>query len=77
MSILDNSSPDAYLDDKRSGITSTSPASNYVGINQSITYGTSKAPILNTTAGIVDTGTTLLLIATGIKTSLHACWGLY
>ncbi|KAI1786454.1 acid protease [Ganoderma leucocontextum] len=44
-------------------ITSTSPASNYVGIDQSIAYG-SGTTILSTTAGITDTGTTLLLIAT-------------
>jgi len=44
-------------------ITSTSPASNYWGIDQSVTYGDSTT-ILDTTAGIVDTGTTLLLLAT-------------
>ncbi|KAH8100001.1 acid protease [Cristinia sonorae] len=44
-------------------ITSTSPASHYWGIDQSISYGDSEV-ILNTTAGIVDTGTTLLLLAT-------------
>ncbi|KAF8264556.1 acid protease [Lactarius quietus] len=42
--------------------TTTSPASFYWGINESITYGTTT--ILSTTAGIVDTGTTLILIAT-------------
>ncbi|EJC98896.1 acid protease [Fomitiporia mediterranea MF3/22] len=44
-------------------ITSTSPASNYWGIDQSITYGNSGTQILDTTAGIVDTGTTLLYLA--------------
>lgn len=44
-------------------LTTTSPASDYWGIDQSITYGGST--ILSTTAGIVDTGTTLILIATG------------
>ncbi|THH13076.1 hypothetical protein EW146_g7101 [Bondarzewia mesenterica] len=44
------------------GITSTSPASAFWGIDQSIRYGTSN-PILSTTAGIVDTGTTLILLA--------------
>ncbi|KIJ62534.1 hypothetical protein HYDPIDRAFT_114177 [Hydnomerulius pinastri MD-312] len=44
-------------------ITTTSPASNYWGIDQSVSYGDSTT-ILNTTAGIVDTGTTLLLLAT-------------
>ncbi|KZP01517.1 acid protease [Calocera viscosa TUFC12733] len=41
-------------------ITSTSPASNYWGINQTISYAGTQ--ILNS-AGIVDTGTTLVLIA--------------
>ncbi|KAI0363403.1 acid protease [Pilatotrama ljubarskyi] len=44
-------------------ITRTSPASEFFGIDQSITYGTS-TNILSRTAGIVDTGTTLTLIAT-------------
>lgn len=44
-------------------ITSTSPASNYWGIDQSLSYGQDSSPIL-TSSGIVDTGTTLLLIAT-------------
>ncbi|KAH0591103.1 Polyporopepsin [Termitomyces sp. J132] len=44
-------------------LTTTSPASFYWGINQSIRYGTSTS-ILSSTAGIVDTGTTLLYIAT-------------
>jgi len=45
-------------------LTTTSPASFYWGINESITYGSAGTTILSTTAGIVDTGTTLLLIAT-------------
>ncbi|KAH9885224.1 acid protease [Cubamyces lactineus] len=44
-------------------LTRTSPASEFFGIDQSITYGTSTS-ILSNTAGIVDTGTTLTLIAT-------------
>jgi saccharopepsin len=44
-------------------ITSTSPASRYWGIEQSISYGDTL--ILDETAGIVDTGATLILIATG------------
>ena len=44
-------------------LTTTSPASEYWGIDQSITYGGST--ILSSTAGIVDTGTTLILIASG------------
>ncbi|KAG2356696.1 acid protease [Suillus spraguei] len=43
-------------------LTTTSPASTYWGIDQSIAYGGST--ILSSTAGIVDTGTTLILIAT-------------
>ncbi|KAL0951625.1 hypothetical protein HGRIS_008306 [Hohenbuehelia grisea] len=48
-------------------ITSRSPSSAYWGINQSIVYGNSTANstnILSSTAGIVDTGTTLILLAT-------------
>lgn len=43
--------------------TTTYPALDYVGINQSITFGPDHTPILSNTAGIVDTGTTLFLIA--------------
>ena len=42
-------------------ITSTAPATRYWGIDQSISYG--GTTILAETAGIVDTGTTLILIA--------------
>ena len=44
-------------------VTTTSPASLYWGIDESITHG-SGTTILSSTAGIVDTGTTLVLIAT-------------
>ncbi|KAL5507669.1 hypothetical protein ACEPAH_5287 [Sanghuangporus vaninii] len=44
--------------------TSTSPASAYWGVDQSITYGSSGTEVLSSTAGIVDTGTTLVLLAT-------------
>ena len=47
----------------RSTITGTSPASSYVGIDQSIRYA-DNTTILAKTAGIVDTGTTLVLLAT-------------
>jgi len=43
--------------------TTVSPASGYWGFAQTITYGTSSTKILPSTVGIVDTGTTLLLIA--------------
>ncbi|EPS97851.1 aspartic proteinase [Fomitopsis schrenkii] len=45
-------------------LTTTAPASEFWGIDQSITYGSSNTPILAQTAGIVDTGTTLILMAT-------------
>ena len=44
-------------------VTTTSPASFYWGIDESITYG-SGTTIFSSTAGIVDTGTMLVLIAT-------------
>ncbi|KAG2114236.1 aspartic peptidase domain-containing protein [Suillus discolor] len=43
-------------------ITKTNPASGYWGIDQSISYGSTT--ILSSTAGIVDTGTTFIPIAT-------------
>ncbi|KAG1814155.1 aspartic proteinase [Suillus variegatus] len=43
-------------------ITKTNPASTFWGIDQSISYGS--ATILSSTAGIVDTGTTFIAIAT-------------
>ena len=39
-----------------SPLTTTSPASEYWGIDQSITYGSAETAILTATAGIVDTG---------------------
>ncbi|PPQ91159.1 hypothetical protein CVT25_003037 [Psilocybe cyanescens] len=44
-------------------LTTTAPANGFWGINQSVRYGASTS-ILTTTAGIVDTGTTLVLLAT-------------
>jgi len=44
-------------------VTSTYPSNAFWGINQAISYGAT--PILNNTAGIVDSGTTLIYIATG------------
>ncbi|KAG6822220.1 hypothetical protein H0H92_014775, partial [Tricholoma furcatifolium] len=41
--------------DSTKPLTKTSPASDYWGIDQSITYGPSKTSILTSTAGIVDT----------------------
>ncbi|KAJ7699229.1 aspartic peptidase A1 [Mycena rosella] len=43
-------------------VTTTEPASEFWGINQSIRYGASTT-IQGNTAGIVDTGTTLLMIS--------------
>ncbi|KAJ7040410.1 aspartic peptidase A1 [Mycena alexandri] len=56
-------------------LTTTSPARDYWGINQSITYGTSGTSILASTAGIVDTGTTLVLIATNAFTKYKSATG--
>lgn len=50
-------------------LTLISPASAYWGIEESVSYGT--ASILKPTAGIVDTGTTLVLLATGASDSPH------
>jgi cathepsin E len=54
-------------------ITSTAPSSEFWGINQSIEYGTTT--ILSLTAGIVDTGTTLILIATNAFTKYESLTG--
>jgi hypothetical protein len=45
------------------------------GIAQSIRYGTSPVPIMDTAAGTVDTGNTLILLGTG--TSFYWIWALY
>ncbi|KAI0826845.1 acid protease [Trametes gibbosa] len=45
-------------------ITSTQPASMYWGIDQDVSYGSDGTSLLSGSAGIVDTGTTLLLLAT-------------
>ncbi|KAH9848590.1 acid protease [Lenzites betulinus] len=44
-------------------ITSSSPANTFVGIDQTVTYGSAGTTVLATTSGITDTGTTLLLLA--------------
>jgi saccharopepsin len=49
-------------------ITSTSPANELWGIDQTITYGNNGQSILASTAGIVDTGTEMCLHA-----SFHSC----
>ncbi|KAJ8696003.1 hypothetical protein PTI98_005906 [Pleurotus ostreatus] len=54
-------------------VTSTSPASSFWGIDQSVSIGNNV--ILPTTAGIVDTGTTLLLIATDAFARYQASTG--
>ncbi|TCD63445.1 hypothetical protein EIP91_005386 [Steccherinum ochraceum] len=56
-------------------ITSTSPANEFVGIDQSIAYGAASTPILSTTAGITDTGTTLTLIATDALAAYQTATG--
>lgn len=42
---------------------STKPANEFWGIDQTVTYGSGNT-ILSSAAGIVDTGTTLILLAT-------------
>ncbi|KAJ7865374.1 family A1 protease [Mycena olivaceomarginata] len=54
-------------------VTSTSPASEYWGINQSVTYGSTS--ILASTTGIVDTGTTLIYLATNGFTKYKSATG--
>jgi cathepsin E len=56
-------------------ITSTFPSSVFWGIDQSITYGTAARNILSSTAGIVDTGTTLILLASNAITQYRAATG--
>lgn len=54
-------------------ITTASPACNYWGIDQSITYG--DTTILSSAAGIVDTATVLILIATDAFNSYKTATG--
>ena len=54
-------------------VTSTSPASFYWGINQSVKYGTTT--ISSSTAGIVDTGTTLLYLASDAFSKYQSATG--
>ncbi|KZP31579.1 acid protease [Athelia psychrophila] len=54
-------------------ISSTAPASGYWGIEQSVAYGATS--ILASTSGIVDTGTTLLLLATSAFTAYTKATG--
>lgn len=56
-----------------SPLTETEPASAFVGINQTVTYGSSGTMILDNMAGITDTGTTLLLLASGAYTTTVIC----
>ncbi|KLO09319.1 acid protease [Schizopora paradoxa] len=55
-------------------ITSISPSNEFWGINQSVRYGTS-TNILTTTAGIVDAGMTLILLATDAFLRYEAATG--
>jgi hypothetical protein len=49
-------------------ITKTDPADGYWGVDASFRYG-STSVILDTTAGALDTGTSLIYIATGKNNS--------
>ena len=55
-------------------ITSTSPASNYWGINQDLSYGQGSS-LLSGSAGIVDTGTTLLYLASDAFSKYQSATG--
>ncbi|TBU21523.1 acid protease [Dichomitus squalens] len=56
-------------------ITSTAPANEFVGIDQTITYGSAGTTVLASTAGITDTGTTLLLIASDALATYQSLTG--
>ncbi|KAH9934569.1 aspartic peptidase A1 [Epithele typhae] len=44
-------------------LTRIQPANAFVGVDQTITYGRNQSVVLDRSAGILDTGTTLILIA--------------
>ncbi|KAG2368814.1 family A1 protease [Suillus spraguei] len=54
-------------------ITTTLPASRYWGFNESITYGSTT--ILSSAAGVVETGTTLIFIASDAFTKYQSATG--
>ncbi|KAI0689556.1 aspartic peptidase domain-containing protein [Cytidiella melzeri] len=54
-------------------VTTTSPASEFFGVDQSVSYGSTT--ILSTTAGIVDTGTTLVMLASDALSAYQAATG--
>ncbi|KAI8578332.1 hypothetical protein K450DRAFT_189940 [Umbelopsis ramanniana AG] len=56
-------------------VTQTSPASTFWGIDASVDYGAGKTSILKTTAGIVDSSTSLLLLATDAFKAYQAATG--
>ena len=56
-------------------ITKSSPAKYYWGIDQTVTYGSSNSPVFSSTSGIVDTGTTLIMIATDAFNAYNAATG--
>ncbi|KAL4073375.1 aspartic peptidase domain-containing protein [Scleroderma yunnanense] len=56
-------------------LTTTAPASQYWGINQSITYG--DTTILDNASGFVDTGATFLLLTTSVFNAYRDAIGAY
>lgn len=58
-------------------ITSTSPASNYWGIDATFTYGSSGTSILSTTAGIIDHRNSLILLASDSYSTFMGLTGAY
>ncbi len=55
-------------------ITNVEPSSALLGINQAVQYGVSEIELLKSTAGIVDSGTTLVLLAPPRLTLSNADW---
>lgn len=73
--IFGDTDPNAFTGDITfTPLTATSPASEFWGIDQSVTYGTD-VPLLSSTAGIVDTGTTLVLLASDAFETYQASTG--
>jgi len=58
-------------------IANTARANEFWGIDASVTYGPSNIHILSSTAGIVDTGTSLVLLATDAYRAYQRATGAY
>lgn len=56
-------------------ITTTSPSKYYWGVSQSIAYGSTRTTVQSSTAGIIDAGTTLILLATNSYNTYRSLTG--